>query len=378
MSSLLDLCPRPPGWRLDWSGLEDAYSWVRDLATCPQDPTHHAEGDVGTHTRMVLEALIGSPAWRGLSEADRPVLFAAAVLHDVAKPSCTRVEDDGRVSSPGHARRGAIDARRILWRMGVPFDRREQVVALVRHHLAPFYLLEKDDPIRVAAEVSQTARCDHLALLAEADARGRICADPARLLENVALFAEFCREHGCLDRPRAFPSDHSRFLYFRKDGRDIDYPAHDDCRGEVILMSGLPGAGKDHWVREHAPDRPLVSLDGLREELDVSPEGPQGAVVARARDLARGLLREGRSFVWNATNLSRMLRSQCIALFAAYRARVRIVYLEVPEERLFSQNRDRRAVVPAPVIERLLDRWEVPDLTEAHQVDRILVLTASS
>lgn len=27
--------------------------------------------------------------------------------------------------------------------------------------------------------------------------------------------------------------------------------------------------------------------------------------------------------------------------------------------------------VPEPVIERLLRRWEVPDLTEAHQVNRI-------
>jgi hypothetical protein len=32
----------------------------------------------------------------------------------------------------------------------------------------------------------------------------------------------------------------------------------------------------------------------------------------------------------------------------------------------------RKKRVPEQVIERLLDRWEVPDRTEGHQVDWIL------
>ena len=58
--------------------------------------------------------------------------------------------------------------------------------------------------------------------------------------DQVALFAEFCAEHGCLRAPRAFPSDHSRFLYFRQEDRDPDYLAHDDTRGEVHRLR--PGA----------------------------------------------------------------------------------------------------------------------------------------
>ena len=34
--------------------------------------------------------------------------------------------------------------------------------------------------------------------------RGRICADQSRLLDNVALFGEFCREQGCLTGPLPF------------------------------------------------------------------------------------------------------------------------------------------------------------------------------
>jgi predicted kinase len=74
-------------------------------------------------------------------------------------------------------------------------------------------------------------------------------------------------------------------------------------------------------------------------------------------------------YYWNATNLSRDLRGRCIRVFAAYDARVRIVYVEVPAARLYPQNQQRPTPVPEPAIEALLDRWEVPDRTEAHTVD---------
>src|SRR4051812_37011297 len=98
-------------------------------------------------------------------------------------------------------------------------------------------------------------------MLAEADAQDRSCADPGRLLDNITIFVEFCREHECLYRPHALLSDHSTYLIFRHGVRDPNYLAHDDCRCEVVLMSGLPGAGKDHWIRVHLPDWSVVSLD---------------------------------------------------------------------------------------------------------------------
>jgi predicted kinase len=68
-----------------------------------------------------------------------------------------------------------------------------------------------------------------------------------------------------------------------------------------------------------------------------------------------------------------MVRESCVNLFAAYKARVRIVNLEVPEDRMHGQKRRRAAHVPAAVIDRRLDRGEVPDLTEVHQVVRNLL-----
>ena len=120
------------------------------------------------------------------------------------------------------------------------------------------------------------------------------------------------------------------------------------------------------------PGRPVISLDALRAEMDVDPTDPQGPVIERARELAREHLRRAEAFVWNGTNLSRQMRERPIDLFAAYNARVRIVYVEVPEPVLRRQNRSRSQPVPDGVIDRLLSRWEVPDLTEAHRVDWVV------
>jgi len=364
-------CPPVPSDSLTiaWSALREP--WVAAMEACPQDPEHHAEGDVWTHTKLACEALVRLPAWQALPADERELVFAACLLHAIAKPVTTRIDDDGQIRQPGHAPRGASMVREMLWRMGVAPAVREQVAALVRTHQIPGFMIEEKEPTRRAALISQQVRCDHLALVTRADALGRICGDRQRLLDNIDLFQEFCAERGCLDRPWTFPSDHARFQYFRSEGRDPGYAAHDDTRCEIVLMSGLPGAGKDHWIA-HNLDLPVISLDALREAMDMPGTGNQGPVIQAAREQAREYLRKGQSFVWNATNLGRDMRTRSIDLAAAYNARVRIVFLDTAYRRLVRQNREREATVPLAAILRMIRLWEPPDLSEAHRVDWIV------
>ena len=122
----------------------------------------------------------------------------------------------------------------------------------------------------------------------------------------------------------------------------------------MTVISGLPGAGKDTWISDRMPGLPVISLDALRIELDEEATGSQGRVVQAAREKAREFLRRQEDFVWNATNLSRDLRTQLIDLPTAYRAQVRIVYVETSPDTLFRQNRERSNPVPAEAIERML------------------------
>ena len=65
-------------------------------------------------------------------------MFLAALLHDVAKCSTTVVSDDGRISQPGHSRKGAVDARIALWEAGAPVLQREAICRLITVHQVPF------------------------------------------------------------------------------------------------------------------------------------------------------------------------------------------------------------------------------------------------
>lgn len=362
--------PSAPGFEVDWEGLDRDFEWVRAMRGCPQDPVFHAEGDVWIHTRMVCEAMAGSAEYRDAdADAERRVrLFAAALLHDVAKPRCTVVEDDGRVRSPGHSPAGALDARVILWRLGLGPRLREPVCAMIRYHQVPYHWASRANGERLVLRMAQTTSVRELVWLAQADLRGRRCEDQAAKLEDAALLAEYAAELGCLDGPWPFGNDHSRAMYFQRPGRDPGWEAFDDTRFTVTLMSGLPGSGKSQWVAEHAADQPVIELDAIRRELGVAPSEPQGRVIDVARTRARERLRRGEPFVWDATNLSRKIRTPLIELFYGYGARVRIVYVEATAAELPARNRDRPDPVPQAAMTRMLRRWEPPDLTEAHEV----------
>jgi len=357
---------------LNWDALVAEFDWLRSLAHCPQNPLYHAEGDVLIHTRLVCEALVALPQWRVLSPIQRSAVFAAALLHDVAKPAATQIEADGTITSKGHVLQGVKMARQILWDLQVPFHQREAVVCLIKYGSLPLWFWDKPNPQQSVIKASQVIPCDLLSLLAEADVRGRYCDDQGQLLERIQFFREFCQENHCFKTPRQFPSAHSRFIYFQKQNGDPDYHAYDDSRFEVVLMSGLPGSGKDTWIEENLNDWRVISLDKLRQEMKISPDEEQGAIGNQARAIAKEYMRAGKSFVWNATNLSRQLRTSLVNLFISYKGRVRIVYKEVPWDELLKRNRTRTAQVPEQVLIRMKSRLEVPDITEAHQVDWVV------
>ena len=87
---------------------------------------------------------------------------------------------------------------------------------------------------------------------------------------------------------------------------------------------------------------------------------------------AKEYLRARTSFVFNATNLNRDLRSKWLPMFADYGARVHLIYLEVPYTQLLSQNRNREYSVPNDVIHRMINKLEIPDYSEAHTVDFVV------
>jgi predicted kinase len=259
-----------------------------------------------------------------------------------------------RASSP---RRQSTDVRRYLWLAGIDPVLREQVASLVAAWRLTTLPLDDTDPRLRPIRLSVAHRLDRLCLVARA-----VAPDDA-----IDLFQLQAEELGCFDRPFPFASDRARLACCRE-GRN-PWAEPPPPRGpRVWVMSGLPGAGKDHWIAAHLTAH-VVSLDAIRDQLGVDPRDRQGAVVAEARERARAHLRANRSFVWNATNLTRDLRNRCIGLALDYDATVHVVAVDTSFERLHRQNRRRDARVPIGVIDDMARKWQFPDRTECHELE---------
>ncbi|MEO1653202.1 MAG: AAA family ATPase [Bacteroidota bacterium] len=361
----------------DWEAIAQDYDWYRDMKDVPQDAIWHAEGDVQIHTRMVVEALLDLPEFQALPEEEQHILFASAMLHDVEKRSTTETEiidAQERIIAPGHAKRGEFTSRSLLYMdEPAPFELREQICKLVRRHGRPLWTIDKDDPHKSAIEVSLEVNTQHLAMLAKADVLGRICEDQDDLLLKIEIFEEVCREANCWGNERQFASDYGRYLYLNRDEIAPDYAPYDDLKFEVYMMSALPGSGKDFYIQQHL-DLPVLSLDDIRREHKIDPTDKKknGQVIQMGKEKARESMRRRQSFVFNATNVTTVMRGQWISLFTEYGGRVKIIYVEVPYQRLMQQNRNRAYPIPEGTLHKLMQKWEIPGYTEAHEIQFIV------
>lgn len=363
-----------PNQPVDWDEIESRFEWFRDMKGVPQDPIWHAEGDVFIHTKMVVEALVALPEFEELDEQSQHILFASAMLHDVEKRSTTTAEViDGkeRIVSPRHAKKGEFTARSILYiNIPAPFEVREQVAKLVRLHGLPLWAIEKADPNKEVIKASLVVNTKHLSMLAKADILGRICEDAEEILMRIELFNELCRDNECFGTQRYFESDYGRFLYLNKSESSPDYVPFDDLKFNVHVMCALPGSGKDTYIHQNM-SLPILSLDDIRREHNIDPTDKKenGQVIQLGKEQAKVYMRARESFVFNATNITKDMRSKWISLFVDYGARVKIIYLEVPYKTLLKQNHNRDHKVPENVIHKMIGKLEVPNPSEAHEIE---------
>lgn len=90
-----------------------------------QPPQFHPEGDVWTHTLLLLEHLFAPDA----------VLAWSALLHDIGKPVTQSRDADGRIRFFNHEHVGAAMADKLCARLGFPAEVRERIVRAVAGHM---------------------------------------------------------------------------------------------------------------------------------------------------------------------------------------------------------------------------------------------------
>jgi tRNA nucleotidyltransferase/poly(A) polymerase len=109
---------------LDASGLlRDILPEIAAMKGVEQPPEFHPEGDVWTHTLIMLEGL----------QSPSPALALGVLLHDVGKPGTFRIA--GRIRFDGHVELGERIARDILNRLRFSNAEIDQVIALIANHM---------------------------------------------------------------------------------------------------------------------------------------------------------------------------------------------------------------------------------------------------
>jgi poly(A) polymerase len=109
---------------LDASGLlREVLPEVSALQGVEQPPAFHPEGDVWTHTLLMLEGLRNPPL----------ELALGVLLHDIGKPATFRIAE--RIRFDGHVEKGVEIAHALLNRLRYPGAVIEQVEALIANHM---------------------------------------------------------------------------------------------------------------------------------------------------------------------------------------------------------------------------------------------------
>lgn len=381
LQAILNTFPKARGEKIDWQALEKTTlaTILRDMENTMQYHEYHGEGNVYNHTKMVCEAMISDDEFWTLAKNQREIMLLSALLHDIGKIKCTKMVD-GKLESPRHAKTGALMARELLWReyglCGTKEKQniRESVSAYIKYHSYPPFAIQNSNPnlkmIRVASQgkLAPDFSIKNLCLLERADAIGRIGTSTNDYLERVECCRMLAEELNCLEKPYDFKDAYTERAFYKGQTNYLASQLYNDTWGEVIMLAGLPGTGKDTYIKNNYPNMPVVCLDQIRIEKKISPLGNQGEVAQVAKEKARELLRKKQPFIWNATSLNEQLRSTIISLLEQYGARVKIIFLETDYQEQLKRNSSRKAEVPMEAIEKMLSKLEIPESHEAQDV----------
>ncbi len=161
---------RVRGWDLlDRSGLlEVVLPEVAALKGCEQPPQFHPEGDVFTHTRLMLGLLP--------NDASLPLVLSV-LFHDIGKRPTAAVDEEGRIRFNGHDKVGAEMTEALMQRLRFSRVEIEATVEAVRQHM-----VFKDVPNMRVAKLKRFMARPHFA--DELELHRVDCASSHGMLDN--------------------------------------------------------------------------------------------------------------------------------------------------------------------------------------------------
>ncbi|HAN21987.1 MAG: phosphohydrolase [Clostridiales bacterium GWF2_36_10] len=166
--------------------LQYPFKMLYDLKKAEQSPQHHPEGNVWNHTMLVVD----EAASQKVKSNNQSVFMWAALLHDIGKPSTTRIRK-GKITSYDHDKIGADLAKDFLLQFTDNDDFIKEVSTLIRYHMQILFVVN-DLPFADINGMKINTDINEVALLGLCDRLGRTNSDIARERENIRIFLQKC------------------------------------------------------------------------------------------------------------------------------------------------------------------------------------------
>lgn len=349
---------------------------VRKMAETDQTSPFHREGDVLTHTYMVVEELdkVLEAAEGGADYKNNPMhraLLFAAWFHDFGKVTTVEWnEKKQRNTFNRHEDESAFQWRELYLQFEIDPIFGEHVFELIRNHAAPTNYAKTKALDKTYIRLADRVPPYQLYLLEQADMRGRIADDQQAVLNLLEGFYEKCEQLSVLKENRfktfRFYSL-SELAYIVKNKR---------C---LLLPIGVPGCGKSHLLEQllqFHPDTTVVCPDQIRTELygedwhQKYEEVDQGKVFGVANHrLKLAMQKEGDCLIYfDAQNASIKDRKTKIVMATKYNLAVVCFWFRTKLETTLRQNSEREHTVPEKYIRRALGWLQLPIASEADYV----------
>lgn len=373
--------------------LGDVFPLLKEFRNTPQDPIWHAEGDVHTHTDMVLHELyqIFNTEQFIPTPEQRQILILAALLHDIAKPITTTTDENGRVRAKKHEEIGLNYLSFRILELELPTDSVIEILNLVGYHQKPKLLVIKGEPRHEYLKLAKLVDYELMYWLEIADMKGRICQDLEEQLLYLDEYISITKEE--LTKPFRYhlsdipASAEPEVRYYRNvvghsliahGVVDSLEQAHSKLYepsqkySTFVMIVGISGTGKSTLANYGYPNYHIVSLDKIRGLFNQGPrlrsKEMEGKVIQEAKQMLKTAFHHKVNVVLDATNLRRELREQILTIAENYGALTKIHVLMKPKSQIIKQNKQRVAEIPEEVIEQQIAKFQLPHANEAHIV----------
>ena len=150
-----------------------------------------------------------------------------------------------------------------------------------------------------------------------------------------------------------------------------------DKKGTLIVMCGIPGAGKSTRAQMMAEEDKrngiesvVYSADDIREELygDASVQDNQARTFKILEERVEKALKEGKTVYYDTTNRHKRGRRQLVKKFRPMADKIICVFVNPPFNVANERNNSRERVVPQEVMNRYAQQLTIPSKKEGFDM----------